>query len=357
MLRYGDLLRRAIESTQRMKVAEWAPGAVFGKLAGALPAKAVKQLRNVDKYVLGMAAAPRGRTDFLVFADHSNAIYANRLRSRVRISVCHDLIPHLLLDGALAGRTPSRTGELLAKSIVQNLRQMDVVVCISEATRRDVVRLTGIDPNRTRVIYNPCSPQFTLPADPASAALEARRELGLPAKAALAVHVGGEKFYKNRPAVVRIFARAAARHDGESHLLMVGPDTPALRALAAEQGVADRITIRPHLDERGLQTAYHAGGVFIFPSIYEGFGWPVLEAQASGCPVVCSDAASLPEVAGEGASVHPVDDEAGMAEAIAALWADGRKAQAMIARGIENVGRFQWQGFETAISSLIGEFT
>lgn len=356
MLRYGDMLRSAIEARTNIRIEEWAPPEIFGHLPTKFPAGMLKQVRNFDKYVLAMAAAPRSRTDFVLFADHSNTVYANHLRGRVLIGVCHDLIPHLVLDGAIEGTRPSRTGEILAKAIINGLRRMDVVLCVSEATREDVVRLTQIDPQRTRVIHNPASTSFGLPEDAASAAATARRRLGLPTGAKLAIHVGGEKWYKNRPAVVRVFAEAAKRVRGEAHLLMIGPDTLGLRTQAAALGVATRLTIRSDLDDAALQSAYHAGGVLIFPSRYEGFGWPVLEAQASGCPVVCSDAASLPEVAGAGASVLPLGDESAMADAIFKLWTNSELADTQVRRGLENVAKFQWPAFENAIAGLLSDF-
>ena len=231
---------------------------------------------------------------------------------------------------------------------------MDVVVCVSEATQRDVIRLTGIDPARTRVIHNPRSPDFRPPQEPARADVEPGEATGCRRRGRCS-HVGGEKSYKNRPAAIRIFAEAARTFGGRAHLLMVGPDTPALRAVAAEHGVADRITFRAHVDEAQLQTAYHAGGVMVFPSLYEGFGWPILEAQASGCAVVCSDASSPPGSGGAGARVLPVGDEQAMAAAVVELWSDQATTQALIARGFEN-RRFEWEGFQAAWAGLLDEF-
>ena len=126
------------------------------------------------------------------------------------------------------------------------------------------------------------------------------------------LHVGSNLRRKNREGVLRIFARCKEKWHGQ--LVFAGDLlTPQLWALAAELGVSNRVIQVENPANEVLEVLYNGALAFLYPSRFEGFGWPVIEAQACGCPVVCSNAGPLPEAAGDAGLFHDVDDEAGFA--------------------------------------------
>jgi glycosyltransferase involved in cell wall biosynthesis len=152
------------------------------------------------------------------------------------------------------------------------------------------------------------------------------------------LHVGSGLPRKNRQAVLKILERLGPQWTG--HAVFAGEDlSGAMRERIRELGLEQRVhcVVRPTHEQ--LNALYCLAEALIFPSYSEGFGWPVLEAQASGCPVICSNRTSVPEVAGTGAVVCDPDDIDGMTRAVLDLGnLDVR--QALINNGNLNLGRF-----------------
>jgi len=113
------------------------------------------------------------------------------------------------------------------------------------------------------------------------------------------------------------------------------------RQLASELGVLDRILETGEISKELLVALYSAAYIFFFPSRFEGFGWPIIEAQYCKCPVLCSKSGPLPEVAGEGALMRDVEDEEGFAEDILRLFADPTLRADLIEKGSKNVLRYR----------------
>jgi glycosyltransferase involved in cell wall biosynthesis len=158
------------------------------------------------------------------------------------------------------------------------------------------------------------------------------------------MHVGNNAFYKNRQGVLRIFARVEP--ELARRLLMAGPPPDAaLRALARDLRIEDRVEWRENPEDEELAESYLGADVLLFPSIYEGFGWPVLEAMNFGLPVVASDSGSLPEVVGTGGSFLPVIDEAGFVEAVEQLLASPALRGDFARRGRDQAQRFDGARF------------
>jgi alpha-1,3-rhamnosyl/mannosyltransferase len=111
-----------------------------------------------------------------------------------------------------------------------------------------------------------------------------------------------------------------------------------------------RVFFAGHVNDAILACLYTGAAAFVFPSLYEGFGLPILEAMACGCPVICSNAASLPEVAGKAALLVDPTDAEGLAHALDIVLTDSKLRKAMIQRGMERTSQFSWQ--ETAVRTL-----
>lgn len=343
MLRFGRLLLGALRE-RGCQVHLIQPAPVFGRLARGPFAR--KWLGYLDKLVLfplqlrrEARRLPAGSV--IHICDHSNAVYTSFLKERVLIT-CHDL---LAVRGALGEETDcpaSLTGRLLQRWILAGLGRASLLACVSEATRRDVERLVAGGGAKGRVVrlgFN--APFSVLPA------AERDRRLAGRVRGPYLLHVGSNLRRKNREGVLRVFAALAGKWEGS--LVFAGaPLNASLRAQATALGISERIVELPKPDDATLEALYNGAFALLFPSRFEGFGWPIIEAQACGCPVVCSDSGPLPDVAGAAGLVCPLEDEEAMARAILMLTDPAQRAL-YVQRGLKNVERF-------ATGKMIGNY-
>jgi glycosyltransferase involved in cell wall biosynthesis len=153
------------------------------------------------------------------------------------------------------------------------------------------------------------------------------------------LHVGSNLARKNRAGVIRTFARAAREVD--SRLVLAGPPlTPELCALIDAEGITNRVSVIVKPNNEVLEALYNLALALFFPSRYEGFGWPLIEAQACGCPVICSRCAPFVEVVGSSAITRDVEDEHGFAADIVRLATDSAEREAWSEKSLENAMRF-----------------
>ena len=155
---------------------------------------------------------------------------------------------------------------------------------------------------------------------------------------------------KNIPRLIRAFA--GIKDQVPHSLLLVGHMTPGpgLQAEITALGVGDRIKITGYVPEAHVMPLLAGADLFVFPSLYEGFGLPILEAQMAGVAVASSTAASLPEVAGEGAALFDPLSTDDMARVIRDCLLDSGRRAALIGKGRANVARFSWK--RTAVETL-----
>ncbi len=223
------------------------------------------------------------------------------------------------------------------------LRAAQRVIAISTTTRGDLCRVTGVPENRVDVVPLAPDPRFTPQPEPVVAHL--REQMGLPPRYAL--YVGSNKPHKNLVRLIEAWDLISRMPEAAGWTLLIAgawdPRYPEARQRARALGSQDRVRFLGPVDEADLPALYGGAGLFVFPSLYEGFGLPVLEAMACGAPVVCSDRASLPEVAGEAALlVDPTDVEA-LAEAITRLLADEDLREEMRRRALARAAEFSWE--------------
>jgi glycosyltransferase involved in cell wall biosynthesis len=299
-----------------------------------------KWLGYVDKFVIFpvlLRAAARW-ADIVHICDHSNASYARWVGMTPCLVTCHDL---LAVRGALGEQTDcpaSRTGRYLQQWIVQGLRSATVLVSVSTATSLDVEHIVGGPAHTRKVVLNALNyPYQRISREESLGRLSQVAQLE-PTKP-FVLHVGQNQARKNRGGVIRAFARASREID--CRLVLAGQSlSPELQELIRAEGIADRVTVVIKPSNEVLEALYNMALALFFPSRYEGFGWPIIEAQACGCPVICSRCAPFSEVVGSTGITREVDDESGFAADIVRLARDAAEREAWVGKSLENAARF-----------------
>ncbi len=259
------------------------------------------------------------------------------------IVTIHDLIPLILPEyrGSILVRAYTRLVALAA-------RRADAIIADSESSQRDIVARLGIDPAHVRVVYLAASARFR--ADIAPEQMEqVRRKYALPEKYLL--YLGGFDVRKNVRVLIEAFSLLPEFYQQGYRLVFggvtLGHDSaffPDPRRLAHEIGLPDdALKMIGWVAEEDKPALYASAEIFLFPSLYEGFGLPPLEALACGAPVISSDTSSLPEIVGDAAMTVGPHSPLAWAESIRAVCVDPARREEMRARGIAQAKKFSWE--------------
>ncbi|MEO7535567.1 MAG: glycosyltransferase family 1 protein, partial [Ferruginibacter sp.] len=182
----------------------------------------------------------------------------------------------------------------------------------SENTRNDLQRFLSTRPVISEVVYNGLNQQFK-PGDPAEARILLTRQCGIELNGGYILHVGGNQWYKNRRGIVEIYDALRSKNNTSLPLLLIGKNPDAeLASMIASSDFKTDIYCLSNINDEAIKLAYKGATVFLFPSLAEGFGWPIAEAMASGCPVITTDEAPMTEVSGDAGFLiarRPFDDE------------------------------------------------
>ncbi len=304
MARSAELLASGLRSCG-VDVEVLRPISFFGSIARGTPRK---WLSYLDKYLLfPFVLMVRARRCKLVhIVDHSNAVYLFWLRRVKNVVTCNDLLAVRSALGEIPEHRTGFMGRLLQKWILAGLRRADHIICISNATKSDVLRLTKKSEAVVSRIYlgldsvfeteltgrmkgSRPSKECQLSPTPSTTSAEIANEFNVHGCRYI-VHVGGDTWYKNRDRVVSIYREIRRRlGDTAPHLVMVGPPTATQEA---------GVQFVQNVPNSKLANLYRNAELLVFPSLYEGFGWPVIEANACGCRAIVSSAPSLIEAAG-----------------------------------------------------------
>jgi glycosyltransferase involved in cell wall biosynthesis len=296
-----------------------------------------KWLGYLDKYLLfPRELARRTRAGWQVhITDHSNAMYARRGRGDV--VTCHDL---LAVRGALGEPTDCPagvTGRILQKWILRGVDRAAIICCVSQSTADDVKRLL---PQRVKesVRVVPNALNYPYGGQSVDERVQRLADIGLMQGSDYILHVGSNLARKNKEAVFRAVASAGSSFAGK--IVFAGPPlSTGLWELAKELGLLDRVyeVVKP--GNADLEALYAGARALVFPSRWEGFGWPLIEAQACGCPVICGNQSASPEVAGAGAILCSPDDYEALGDAIREIQ-DPDTRNRLVELGRQNVARF-----------------
>jgi len=351
MLRFGDLLRRELEgrghAVTLLQPQEWLGGiTLFG--SGMR-----KWFGYVDKFLLFSRYLRRVKKEFDVvhICDHSNAMYVKHLQDRPHVVTCHDVLAIKSAAGEVPENPTGFTGRIFQKLILSGIKQAQHLVCDSEATRDDLARISGRDPSTIEVIYISLNYPYTpMPAEDARRQLES---LGLQTSLPYFVHIGGTVWYKNKLGLLKIYALLRQYPEFQHHrLLLLGkPLSPSLLDFVREAGLESFVDKKSNVSNEDLRAAYSLSEGLIFPSLQEGFGWPVLEAQASGCCVFTTNRKPMTEVGGDAAVYFDPSD---LPEAARIIKDALREKDVMRQLGLANAAKFST---ERMIEQYVAEYS
>jgi len=287
-----------------------------------------------------------------------------RILSRYKVDLLHS--PHFLLPlvhpcpavatihdviyMACPEDLPSFAGRLYYRTMMTACPRMATrIITDSEHSKAEIVRYLNANPEKIEVVYPAVDPVFQCPANSNQIA-SVRSKFGIHRDYILCV--GIYKPRKNHAGLLKAF-QLLLKRGIQSQLVIAGPMAEGesiLRALAQELGVAQHVIFTGFVTDADLRALYSGARVYVCPSLYEGFGFTVLEAMACGTPVVCSSATSLPEVAGKAALYFDPHKPEEMATQLFHASSDDAMRASLIADGHSNLLRFSWE--ETARQTL-----
>ncbi len=229
----------------------------------------------------------------------------------------------------------------LEKAAPRSIARADHILADSEASRQDAIRLFGLEPQRVTVVGAGVEPRFRpLPPEETAAV---RGKYGLDGPFVLSVSTIEPR--KNFDGLVRAFAQARREARFPHHLVIAGGKgwlyEPVFRAVE-EENAGDIVHFLGFVPDEDLPALYNLAELFAFPSHYEGFGLPVLEALACGTAVICTDVSSLPEIAGDAALLIPADDHDALVVGLLRLLTDADARDELAARGPARAAHFTW---------------
>jgi glycosyltransferase involved in cell wall biosynthesis len=251
----------------------------------------------------------------------------------------HDCI-HLMFPQYL----PNRLAYAYARAQMwAAARRSDCILTVSEASKRDILHLFNVPPEKIVVVYNAIDGHFSVtPAEDAVARVRERYQLDHK----FVLYVGNIKPHKNLVRLIEAFDELRQGELEDLKLLIIGDQiskVPALRRAVHRHKLHKQVRFLGYVADDQLAILYRLASVFVFPSLYEGFGLPPLEAMASGTPVVTSNVSSLPEVVGDAAVlVNPYDVDA-IVDGLRRVLTDPVLAADMSRKGIDRAREFSWE--------------
>lgn len=291
------------------------PPPLIGRLRPS-PTGLGKWIGYIDRFVFFRPQLWRAAkwADVVHICDQANAMYVPWLKEKLHLITCHDMHAIRSSLGETKEHRLGATGRTYQRWILSGLQQAQHVVCVSETTSEDFLRLAWVAKNRMSVVLNGLNYPYRHMRE--EEALCHLNQFGLWDFKPFFLHVGNNNWYKNKTGLLRIFAHIV-RHDKHVNLLIAGtPLSSGMRTMASDLGISDRIREATKVTNEQLCAFYSTAEGLIFPSLAEGFGWPIIEAQACGCPVFTSNRMPMTEVGGSGAVYFDPEDESGAAEMI-----------------------------------------
>lgn len=251
----------------------------------------------------------------------------------------HDCI-HLMFPQYL----PNRMAYAYARAQMWTAaHRSDCILTVSDASKRDILHLFNIPPEKIVVVYNAIDAHFSV-TPPPDAVARVRERYQLDHRFLL--YVGNIKPHKNLVRLIEAFSELRTGDLEDLKLLIIGDEIsklPALRHAVHRHKLHKHVRFLGYVPDDQLAVLYRLAAVFVFPSLYEGFGLPPLEAMASGTPVVASNVSSLPEVVGDAAVLVDPHDIDSIVDGLRCVLTNPARADDMRRKGLERSREFSWE--------------
>ncbi len=312
---------------------------------GPLRAKSVMWVR------LGRAILPRLRSYNLIHLTSQNLSFLARKDIPTVITV-HDLIEIMEPQDWRAA--------LLNNYLYSGLKRAKHIIAVSQYTKQTITERYGISKEDVSVIYNGVGQEFyhIKHFDQSVSRQTLRHELKLPDQAMVVLYVGSEHARKNISTALQAFLQAS-ESIGKDKLWFIKVGNPGLAAGRAQTlseierlGIKRQVILLRAVSEQRLNELYNLADVLVYPSRFEGFGLPPLQAMAAGTPVITSNVTSLPEVVGGAAITHDPDDTSAFAKSIIEVLSDKDKASILRKKGLVRARQFSWDRAAQEIAAL-----
>lgn len=271
----------------------------------------------------------------IFFGTNFRGIFRDSLKNVITI---HDMA-HEYFPETIEGKTLN----YLKSELSEVARRASCLIAVSESTKKDILRFLDVPEKKVKVIYNGIDKAFK-PVTDSGALASVRKRYGLPDKFIL--YLGTIQPRKNVEGLIRAFSLLCKEPAFRHELVLAGEmgwKSEGVKGLIKNLSLEDRVRVPGYVEDVDVPALYSLSDVFVFPSLCEGFGFPVLEAMACGTPVVTANVSSLPEVAGDAALLvdpHSVDD---IADGMRRLLSDNDLRQRCIDRGLERAKLFTWE--------------
>ena len=228
-----------------------------------------------------------------------------------------------------------RNRKRLRSGMEYSIGRSDHIITISEFSKREIIELLSVPEDKISVV--PCAPSALNCTGGNPASIE---KFGV--RKPYLLYVGTIEPRKNLNRLIKAFSMLKNEQGIDHQLVLAGGKGWSNTDIYQLGASVDNVVFTGYLSEEEKYAMYQNADLFVFPSLYEGFGIPPLEAMAFGCPVVCADAASLPEVVGQAAELVDPLDEVSIAQGIWNVLADSHKSQLLVQQGYEQVKRYTW---------------
>ena len=280
----------------------WSPKPLFF----SIPAPGVfkKWLGYIDQFIVFPAKVRKDLEacypdTVFVFIDQALGPWVPVVSKRVHIIHCHDFLAQRSAFDEIPENPVSWTGKTYQGMIRRGFRKGKNFISVSKKTQEDLHEFLKLPPSLSQVVYNGLNFPFK-PINPCEARIFLSEKTGVELFSGYILHVGGNQWYKNRLGVIELYAAWREKFEVDIPLLLIGPEPNT--QLIKEYSLSPykkNIHFLLGLDDMEVNYAYSGASVFLFPSLAEGFGWPIAEAMASGCPVITTNEAPMNEVAGD----------------------------------------------------------
>lgn len=256
------------------------------------------------------------------------------------IVTIHDLTLHFFPKRDFKGKINKFFYQIVIKSAVRRARK---VIAISENTKNDIIKYLKISSQKIAVIYNGVGEEFTITNEKS------------PFDKEFLLYTGVWRYHKNLVGLLNAFLIVSGKID--ARLVITGkpdPQYPEVKETVKNLGLEDKVIFTGHVDEKELVRLYNCAKIYVFPSFYEGFGLPPLEAMKCGTPVVASNTSSIPEICGQNNALffdpYDIND---IAQKIEKLWTDADLQAELIKKGMSHAAKFTWQSAAERVYNLL----